>query len=312
MTAPPDDPPFPPPPRAGRSHPPSLRRLAERTVRDEGLFARGDVVLVAVSGGPDSMALMHVLALLRRTLGHTLVGHGVDHGLRAGAREELALAAELAYRLGVPFAITTVDVAPGGNLQARAREARHRALQDAAARAGARVVATGHTADDRAETVLLRLLRGAGPRGLAVLGPRAPSPVAPSEGAEASTADLVRPLVRARRADVLAHLARHGLAYAADPSNADPRFTRVRVRREVLPLLQEISPGIIEHLCALADMIGELGLEGDPLRGLGRAQRSMIERANRLGQRIVKIRVRGGRELDVTFPEGKIVLNERK
>jgi tRNA(Ile)-lysidine synthase len=135
--------------------------------------------------------------------------------------------------------------------------------------------------------------------------------VTPSEAARTVTADLVRPLIRARRADVLAHLARHALEHAADPSNADPRFTRVRVRREVLPLLQEISPRIIEHLCALADMLGELGLEDDPLGGLGRAQRSMIERANRRGQRIVKIRVRGGRELDVTFPEGKIVLNEK-
>ena len=309
MTAPSDEPPS--PPRTGRSHPPSLRRIAERTIRDERLFTRGDVVLVALSGGPDSTALLHVLALLRRSIGHTLVAHGVDHGLRAAAAEELALAGAQAEKLGVSFEVTRVDVSPGGNLQARARDARHRALQDAASRHGARVIATGHTADDRAETVLLRLLRGSGPRGLSVLSPRAPSPVMPSEAARAAAVDLVRPLIRARRADVLAHLARHGLGYAADPSNADPRFTRVRVRREVLPLLQEISPKIVEHLCALADMIGELGLEDDPLRGLGRAQRSMIERANRLGQRIVKIRLRGGREVDVTFPEGKIVLNEK-
>ena len=296
--------------RSRRSHPPSLRRLAERTIRDASLFHRGDRVLVACSGGPDSTALLHVLALLRRDLGHEVIGHGVDHGLRPEAKDELALAAEVAEKLGVPFEVTRVSVEPGGNLQARAREARHRALQDAAARHGASVIATGHTADDRAETVLLRLLRGAGPRGLAVLEPRAPSPVA-SSGPEPPR-DLVRPLVRARRADVLLHLERHGLAHARDPSNLDPRFTRVRVRRELIPLLLELSPRIIDHLCALADMLHDVCPAEDPMGGLGRAQRTTIERAQKKGLRIVKIRMKGGRELDVTFPAGKIVLNEKK
>ncbi|HVK67895.1 MAG TPA: tRNA lysidine(34) synthetase TilS [Polyangium sp.] len=292
------------------SHPPSLRRLAERTIRDEALFDRGDLVLVACSGGPDSTALLHVLALLRRTIGHDVVGHGIDHGLRPEARDELALAAELADKLGVPFEVTRIDVEPGGNLQARAREARHRALQDAAARRGAAVIATGHTADDKAETVLLRLLRGAGPRGLAVLEPRAPAPVPPSGGG--TPRDLVRPLVRARRADVLLHLDRHAIAHARDPSNLDPRFTRVRVRRELIPLLEELSPRIIDHLCALADMLHDVRPAEDPMGELGRAQRRTIEQAQKKGVRIVKIRMKGGRELDVTFPAGKIVLNEKK
>jgi tRNA(Ile)-lysidine synthase len=282
-------------------------------IRDEELFTRGDVVLVACSGGPDSTALLHVLAMLRRDLGHAVVAHGVDHGLRAEAAGELALVASLAEKIDVPFEVTRLDLAPGGNLQARAREARHRALQDAALRRGASVIATGHTADDRAETVLLRLLRGAGPRGLSVLAPRAASPVAPSETASTgATVDLVRPLIQARRVDVMAHLGRHGLATAADPSNVDPRFTRVRVRREVMPLLEAISPAIVEHLCALADMLGAMGLEDDPLLDLGRAQRAMIERARRLGHRNVKIRMKGGREVDVTFPGGQIVLTEKK
>ncbi|MDC3953806.1 tRNA lysidine(34) synthetase TilS [Polyangium jinanense] len=292
------------------SHPPSLRRLAERTIRDEALFDRGDRVLVACSGGPDSTALLHVLALLRRTIGHEVIGHGVDHGLRPEAANELALAAELADKLGVPFEVTRLEVEPGGNLQARAREARHRALQDAAARRGAAVIATGHTADDKAETVLLRLLRGAGPRGLAVLEPRAPAPVPPSSGE--SPRDLVRPLVCARRSDVLLHLDRHAIAHARDPSNLDPRFTRVRVRRELIPLLEELSPRIIDHLCALADMLHDVCPAEDPMSGLGRAQRTTIERAQKKGSRIVKIRMKGGRELDVTFPAGKIVLNEKK
>jgi tRNA(Ile)-lysidine synthase len=190
------------------------------------------------------MALLHVLARLRGRLGHDLVAHGVDHGLRAEAAVELDLAEDLARALGVPMSRTCVRVAPGGNLQARARDARYGALRAAAHRTGANVLATGHHADDRAETMILRLLRGSGPRGLAVLPPRA--------------GDLVRPLIRAQRRDIEAHLARHAIAHASDPSNANPRFLRVRVRSEVLPLLVRLSPAIVTHLCALADQLAPL------------------------------------------------------
>lgn len=291
-----------------RSHPPSLLRLVERIARDEALFTRGDIVLCACSGGPDSTALLHALSLLRKRVGHEVVAHGVDHGLRPEAAAELVLARGVAEALGVPFTITQLHVAPGGNLQARARAARLEALGIAAVSVGAATIATGHTADDRAETVLMRLLRGSGPRGLAVLPPTAPLPVALPEGV-ASPA-LIRPLLRARRADVLAHLERHRLQFAHDPSNADPRFTRVRVRRELVPLLEDLSPRVVDHLCSLADMMRS---EVDPLAslGLGRAQREAIERAQRLGRKGVELRLRGGRCVDATFPGGQIVLNEK-
>jgi tRNA(Ile)-lysidine synthase len=289
---------------AGRSHPPSLLRLVERLVRDEHLFGPGDAIVCACSGGPDSTALLHALARLRETFGHTLHAHGVDHGLRAEAAAELALAAGVAASLGVPFAVTRVQVEAGANLQARARTARHEALARATGAAGAKLVATGHTADDRAETLLLRLLRGAGPRGLAVLPPRAPLP-----GFAGIT--LIRPLLRARRDDVLAHVARHQLPCAADPSNADPRFARVRVRRELIPLLVDLSPGIVEHLGTLAEMLA--ALPGDAaLDGLGRAQRREVERARRLGRPSVRLRLPGGREVEATFPDGRIVLIESR
>ncbi len=291
------------------SHAPSLLRRVERLVRDEALFSKGDLVVVACSGGPDSTALLHALALLRPRLGHQLAACGVDHGLRPEAPAELALAAQVAAGLGVPFQTLSVDVPPGPNVQARARDARLRALGQAARSLGGSRVATGHTADDRAETVILRLLRGAGPRGLGVLPPSAPSPVDPA-------ITLARPLLGARRADVLAHLDRHGLPSATDPSNADPRFTRARVRAEVMPLLEDLSPGVVTHLCALADML----LEGDEradhaenaaLEGLGRAQRLEIRKARRLGRPSVRLRVEKGREVLVTFSEGGIILNEK-
>lgn len=292
--------------RSGRSHPPALRRIVERTVRDDKLFSRGDVVLVACSGGPDSTALLHVLALLRKAIGHEVVAHGVDHGLRADASRELDLVASVCSKLTVPFDVTRVDVASGSNLQARARHARYVALQQAAIRSNAAVIATGHTADDRAETVLMRLLRGSGPRGLAVLASRAASPVE-TDGAR----DIIRPMIRARRSDVIAHVTRHDLAIAQDPSNTDPRFLRVRVRREVLPLLEELSPRITEHLCALADMLGDVCPDDDPLGEMGRAQREMIERARRSGERIVKIRKKGGLDVNVAFANGQIVLTDK-
>ncbi len=293
-----------------RSHPPSLLRLVERIARDEGLFARGDIVLCACSGGPDSTALLHALALLRKRVGHEVIAHGIDHGLRAEAAAELDLARRVAEAVGVPFAITQLRVAPGSNLQARARAARLEALGIAAIHVGAVAIATGHTADDRAETVLMRLLRGSGPRGLAVLPPTAPLPVTLPEGLADRAPALIRPLLRARRADVLAHLTRHRLQFAHDPSNADPRFTRVRVRRELVPLLEDLSPRVVDHLCSLADM---MLLEDDPLAslGLGRAQRQAIERAQRLGRKRIELRLHGGRCVDATFPGGQIVLNEK-
>ncbi len=279
------------------SHPPSLVTLARRALREDCAIGRGTRLLVAVSGGGDSQALLDGLARLRRALDLDLVAHGVDHGLRAEAEAELDLAQALAASHGVPFTTTRLAVARGSNLQARARAARLEALRGAARRYGAAVVATAHHADDRAETVLLRLLRGSGPRGLAALPPRA--------------GDLVRPLIRARRDAIHAHLSRHGIPFATDPSNADPRFLRVRVRRDLMPLLEQLSPRIVEHLAALADQLTSAGpadgsgasLDGIPL---GRAQRVALERALRLGLGSARVWLPGDRAARVDLGSGTI------
>ena len=276
-----------------RSHPPTLITLARRTLLEECGPLAGRTVLAAVSGGGDSQAMLSVLARLARPLGYRLAAHGVDHGLRPEAGAELDKAEALAARLGVTFGRTRLTLARGGNLQARARDARYAALREVAAPDDA-LLATAHHADDRAETVLLRLLRGAGPRGLAVLAPRAQ--------------DVVRPLVRAGKRDVLLHLERHCLDFAEDPSNRDAAFLRVRVRHEALPLLEQLSPQIVRHLNALADALagadlpaldGLDGLENEP--DLNRAQIQAVLRASRLG-RSVAVRVAGGRDLRVQRP----------
>jgi len=241
------------------------------------------------------MALLHVLARLRGPLKIEVSAHGVDHGLREEAAAELELARAFACRLGVEFESSRVRVKPGGNLQARARDARYRVLGQVASRIGAVAIATAHHADDRAETVLLRLARGAGPAGLAVLPPR--------------DGKLIRPMIRARRASVLTHLERHGIAFASDPSNLDRRFARVRVRLDTIPALEVLSPRMIEHLCSLADRLRDaspplvLVADGE-LVPLGRAQQEQIRRL--LGQRArgARVLLPGGRELRLVDAAG--------
>ncbi|HQY62397.1 MAG: tRNA lysidine(34) synthetase TilS [Myxococcales bacterium] len=259
------------------SHAPSLTTLARRALaevfEDTPGSDRAPVIVCAVSGGPDSIALLHVLSLLAKARGSRvapfqLTACGVDHGLRHAAAAELALAQGVAEGLGVPFTVREVSVATGANLQARARAARHEALlAEADARGGPNaLVATAHHADDRAETFLLRLARGAGLRGLAVLPPR--------------DGRLVRPLIRARRADVLTHLSRHGLPSAEDPSNLDRRFARARVRHDVLPALLALDPRFVEHVCDVCDELAPLrtSLAAPPegREGLGRRHREAL------------------------------------
>jgi len=276
-----------------RSHPPALFTHARRALRAECALEPGSRLIVAVSGGPDSMALLHVLAKLRGEFSLELFAHGVDHGLRPEAAAELALAAALAEKLEVPFTSSELTLAPGSNLQARAREARYAALEQRARALGGASIATAHHADDRAETVLIRLLRGGGPPALAVLPAR--------DGAR------VRPLIRARRADVLRHLERHGVNFATDPSNRDARFLRARVRHELLPLLTELSPKIVEHLTALADELADPRRSGGfDLPDLGRAQRNqLLDLLTRKSTR-GRVRLRGGRELLVDARSGRV------
>jgi len=283
------------------SHPPALLRRTERTLREETPLGPGDRILVAVSGGGDSMALLHVLARLAPRIGFELSAHGVDHGLRAGAAAELDLAAELAQKLGVPFARSELGLQPGGNLQARAREARYAALDAAAARAGARWVATAHHAGDRAETLLMRLLRGSSPQGLGVL--------------PAAAERRLRPFMRSPKSAILLHLERHGLRYASDPSNHDPRFLRTRIREELLPLLEQLTPGAARRLNLLADECSEpstavvTDAQGHVVR-LGRTQAAQIRRAHKLRQPGVRIWLAGGRELELTGA-GEVSRGER-
>lgn len=221
-----------------------VRGLIERvagTIERRSLLAVDDAVLVALSAGPDSTALVAALAALRDAgrIGSVRAVH-VDHGLRPGGAEDAACARETCQQLGVPFESVSVTVGPG-NVQAAARRARYRALRAAAERHGAGRIATGHTLTDQAETFLMRALRGAGARGLSGIPPR--------RGA------IVRPLIDVARQDVLAFLQSRGLRWREDPTNASSRFARNAVRLELAPVLRRLEPGYERALGRAADLL---------------------------------------------------------
>jgi len=245
------------------------------------------------------MALLHVLARLQRQFGLLVSAHGVDHGLRAAASSELAVVAQFAQELCVPFSTSRVSLRPAGNLQARAREARYTALRQEARRVGASFVTTAHHANDRAETVLIRLLRGAGIAGLGVLPAR--------------SHDLLRPMVEATRSDVEDHLSRHRIPFSEDPSNANSRFLRVRVRQELLPLLEQLSPQIVTHLTSLADQVSvgdvpEVRDEGGRQVPLNRAQVGLVRQLLSGGRPSHAVLLSGGREIRRDRASGQLVV----
>jgi len=225
----------------------------------------GETVLAAVSGGADSVGLADVLVSLVPELDLKVHLVHVNHGLRPEADAEQLSVERLAGDLGVPCHVERVTVRrepPWEGLEAEARRARHGAFRAVAERIGAQRIATAHTADDQAETVLMRLLEGAGPRGLAG--------IAPVRGL------LIRPLLEARRTDVEAHLRARGLAWMEDASNRDPRFLRNRVRHDVLPFLERtVDPGIAAGLARSAGLVRALmdDLEGAGERELARLGR---------------------------------------
>lgn len=199
----------------------------------------GTEVTCAVSGGPDSTALL-VLAV---AAGCVVTAVHVDHGLRTGSDAEAEVVARNAEQLGAGFRAERIHVDPGPNLEARARRARRAVLPSDAM--------TGHTADDQAETLLLNLLRGAGLEGVSAMEP-----------------GPTHPLLDLRRHETAAICARLGLETVDDPTNRDPTHRRNRIRHEVLPLLEDVSgrdpvPLLVRHAALARDATGFLRDQSD-------------------------------------------------
>ena len=249
-------------PLVGGSNPPSatsstdaLRRITDAL---EAGVARlkvpdGSAIVLAVSGGPDSTALLCGAAAIAPQHGWRLIVAHLDHALRPTSADEAAAVAAGAMSMGLPVEVRRIDVAALAaaehrSLEDAGRQARYRFLEEVAAPHGSgALVATAHTADDAAETILLRLARGSGLRG--------------ARGIPARRGRIVRPLLHARRAVLRAALDAAGIGYVTDPSNEDLAHMRNRVRGELLPALERLNPAAVEALTRF----GQLAADDDDL-----------------------------------------------
>ncbi len=230
----------------------------------------GERIVVAVSGGSDSVCLLHLLR--ERAARHGLLLHvaHLNHQFRIEADDEARFVARLSEAWGIPVTVASLPVAAlckaqGWSKQEGARNVRYRFLEETAQRVGAKWIATGHTADDQAETFLMRLLRGAGPTGLAAI-PR---------WRETQRATLIRPLLDVTRQTIVAELTRAGIAWVEDPSNARPTSLRNRIRHELLPILAQYNPRIKETLCREASLLRD---EDDGMRAVALEQIATLAR----------------------------------
>jgi tRNA(Ile)-lysidine synthase len=222
-----------------------LLEIARKTIEYHHMVERGDRVLVAVSGGPDSVALLDVLVTLRSDRDLNLHVAHLNHLLRPDAAADAEFVRALAAERGLPVAIESADVRALAarekrSIEEAARNVRREFLLRTAKTVQADRVALGHHADDRVETVLMRILRGTGVDGLAGIRPVTPP--------------FIRPLFDATRAQIEAYISDRGLPYREDPSNRDPAFLRNRIRHEIVPLLEHVQPGFRAAVLRLAEL----------------------------------------------------------
>lgn len=208
--------------------------------RRHDLLPSGAGVLALVSGGADSVCLMHVLAAGHDGPVHVL---SIDHGLRPASGGEAADAARAAGALGLPAHVRALGLAPGAGAQDRARAARLAAAEAVREALGLEVIATGHTRSDHVETVLFRLARGTGRTGALGMAPR--------------RGRLVRPLLGVSRAEVRAWCTARGISFVDDPTNDDPASARARVRHGLLPALDAVHPGAQANVARLAELLAD-------------------------------------------------------
>jgi len=239
-------------------------------------------VLLAVSGGADSVALLRAMCALGGSGSGRIVAAHLNHGLRGEQSDaDEAFVVDLCRRLGVHCEVGRGQVAQladqqGDGLEAAARQARYRFLAERAGRIGARFVATAHTADDQAETILHHILRGTGLRGLSAM--RRVRRLGP--------AVLIRPLLEFRRSELRTYLEELGQPFRRDPSNADLRLTRNRIRHNLLPhLAANFNPRVVEALLRLGRLAGE-------------AQGVLAGLADGLGERFTRLRPDGSVRID--------------
>ena len=226
-----------------------MLKTVRKTIERSSMLARGDHLLVAVSGGPDSVALLRVLMLLSPEYQLQLTTAHLNHGLRdTEAKEEEDFVRRISKAMGITCICKKVDIrmlrtGKGRSLEEIAREERYKFLSETAEACGAQKIATGHHHDDQAETILINLIRGSGLEGLKGIAP-------------VRDDLIIRPLLDVGREEILAFLKREGLAYMVDSSNLDPIYLRNRIRIDLIPDLRvRYNPQIVPGLCRMAEIV---------------------------------------------------------
>ena len=219
----------------------------KQTIKKHFLIERGDRVLLGISGGPDSVALLHILFRLQKRLNFSLFLCHLNHCLRKEAEEEAHFVQELAKSFSLPIIIGKKDIfkIKGPSLEEKAREARYRFFARTAQEYQVNKIAIAHNLDDQAETILLRIIRGTGLLGLG--GMKISRPLKNNPRIQ-----IIRPLLEVKRKEILDYLKEKNLFFVTDSSNKSRIYLRNRIRLELLPLLAEYNPRIKESLTKLA------------------------------------------------------------
>ena len=231
----------------------NVLEIAKETILRHGMLEKGDRVLVALSGGPDSVCMLNILDELRAEFSFDLCVAHFDHKLRPAAEQDVEFARNTAERMGVVFLTGSDDVRAFAeeqklSIEDAARRLRYEFLLRSALSLGAGKVAVGHNADDQAETVLMRLIRGSGPRGLAGIPPTRPL-------VKGGGPKIIRPLIDVWRADIMGHLDTRGLEFCKDETNDSTEFLRNKIRLELIPGLEkEYNPRIKRRLASAATL----------------------------------------------------------
>ncbi len=224
-----------------------------QTIRDEKLLSSGAIVVIAVSGGPDSMALLHVMHRLSSAQNYKLIVAHVNHQFRGAESEQEAEAVEeYARTLSIPFRGTAIDVPAyvrkhGGNTQAAARQLRYQYLHEVAEEAGAAAIALAHHADDQVETVVMNMLRGSSPSGLIGMLMRRTE----------KNMKLIRPFLRIPKERLVAYCQDERISFYLDSSNMSRKYTRNRIRLDIIPQLLDINPKLPEAVDRMAEILRE-------------------------------------------------------
>jgi tRNA(Ile)-lysidine synthase len=224
----------------------ALQKAFSKVLSENDLVRTGDRILVGLSGGADSVALLHLLLETAGEMRFSVRAAHLDHAIRPDSDRDAAFSASLCRGLGVPLKVECIKVPPlaaegGTGIEETAREVRREFLQRVAAAQDCRLIALGHHRGDQAETFLHRLMRGSGLSGLA--------------GMSLRSGPIIRPLLPFSRKEILDYLGERGHTWVEDPSNCDPAYTRNRIRHQLLPLMGTFNPRIGEHLTRLSRRI---------------------------------------------------------